>query len=103
MGRAAMSPRPGPRNPCTWCLNGERQQYVPGGNVALWVCAHEHMTARPLCDQCAERARQPRGFLCRECAAAGADEDDAVSWIDLIVTRAEWMDLLATGRVRFAS
>lgn len=88
---------------CTWCLNGARKTDVPGGNVALFACAREHMHARPLCDDCADKACDYHtGFYCRECSAAGEDEDDAVCYITLVCSRPTWMQLLDEGVVRFA-
>lgn len=88
---------------CSWCLNGERKTEVLGSHVVLFACIREHMTARPLCDECADNARTRSSFfICRECAEAGEDEDHAVCQITLVTTRPDWLDRINDGRVRFA-
>jgi hypothetical protein len=86
---------------CTWHANDRRRESVPGDHVALFACAREHMWARPLCGECADKARESSGFLCRECAVADGTEDP-VCFITLVCSRVEWMALIDSGRVRFA-
>jgi hypothetical protein len=84
---------------CTWC--GHRGKQVPGTHAVLFACPREHMSARPLCEPCADKAAAESIFACTECLAAGVPEDVARCTVELVAPRQEWLRYVQAGRVRF--
>lgn len=89
---------------CTWCFHGSRKTWVAASHVVLFACVREHMTARALCEACAESDAAAVGepFYCVDCIDADVErtDDGPLCFVTLVTTREDWMSQIKDGRIR---